>query len=282
MNIRNKIVTTSAALLVGAIVSATAFANHSWGTYHWARTANPMPLQVIDSVTSFWNQELVIAIDEWNASVALDMSITSANDSRKTRRRCRMEDGKIRVCNHSYGNNGWLGLATIGIDGNGHIDKGTAQMNDSYSSYWQDPDEKRHVMCQEVGHLFGLGHTSEDGTSQKTCMDYSSDPQSISPNSHDYNQLSSIYSHTDAYDSFIAAGGGDGSSIDGGGGGTKPCNPKKPGCTGLAPPGLNDQGRPAMGIRVKKNKHEEVWVASRGDGGLWVYHIRLVSGEHHH
>ncbi len=27
-------------------------------------------------------------------------------------------------------------------------------------------------MCREIGHTFGLGHTSEDGSSQNTCMDY--------------------------------------------------------------------------------------------------------------
>jgi hypothetical protein len=49
-------------------------------------------------------------------------------------------------------------------------------------------------MCQEVGHTFGLGHTSTDGSSQNTCMDYysntsSSDWTSTGPNQHDFDQL---------------------------------------------------------------------------------------------
>ena len=54
-------------------------------------------------------------------------------------------------------------------------------MNDFYQSYWAIPGEKNHVICQEIGHVLGLGHTSEDGTSQGTYMDYSTDINSQWP-----------------------------------------------------------------------------------------------------
>ena len=59
------------------------------------------------------------------------------------------------------------------------------------------------VATHASGHTFGLGHTSEDGSSQNTCMDYysnksDSDMTSTSPNAHDYSMLESIYSHTHA------------------------------------------------------------------------------------
>ncbi len=249
--------------------SGSSWADHDWSTYHWARTANPIPLQVVDSVDPDWQYEFDMALYEWNLSSVLNMSVGSADDAGRIRKQCKMQAGQIRVCNASYGFNGWLGLATIGIDSNKHIDQGSAKVNDSYSFYWADPNEKRHVMCQEIGHLFGLGHTSEDGSSQQTCMDYSSDPNSIAPNSHDYQMLDAIYAHLDSYNTYD-----DGSSSGGGSGGDKPCNPKKPGCTGFDLP----QGVPPGAVRIHRGPHEETWVKGRPDGGLWIFHVRLAPG----
>lgn len=259
--------------LILAVGSVSSWATHDWNNYHWARTSNPMPLKVVDSVDGDWQYEFDMALFEWNKSRTLNMNVASSDDSGRTRKQCKMQVGQIRICNAAYGYNWWLGLATIGLDPNGHIDQGTAKVNDSYSSYWADPDEKRHVMCQEIGHLFGLGHTSEDGSSQQTCMDYSSDPMSISPNSHDYDLLAQIYAHMDTYNSYDA---GSGSGGDTGGG--SPCNPKKPGCTGFDLP----QGVPAGAVRMHRGPHEETWVKGRPDGGLWIFHVRLAPEGHGH
>ncbi|MEK6281658.1 MAG: hypothetical protein AABN95_14985 [Acidobacteriota bacterium] len=123
-------------------------------------------------------------------------------------RNCKMVAGTVQVCNRTYGNNGWLGLASINITGGTHITQGSAKMNDTYfnTATYNNPNEKLHVMCQEIGHTFGLGHTSEDGSSQNTCMDYFSNTGanagstlSTHPNSHDYAQLESIYAHLDSF-----------------------------------------------------------------------------------
>lgn len=117
-----------------------------------------------------------------------------------------MVTGHVVVCNYTYGNNGWLGLASININGL-HITQGSVKLNESYSMNFA---EKLHVTCQEVGHTFDLGHQDESGISLNTCMDYysntsSSDTKSTHPNAHDYAELSTIYSHTDSFNSSFAA-----------------------------------------------------------------------------
>ena len=266
-----KVLTKIVIVSAFAVMSVPVHAGHAWSTYHWARTANPMPLPVVDSVTSFWQSEFEISLAEWNQSGALAMVVTSSDDSSKARRRCNAESGTMRVCNNTYGNNGWLGLASINLDSNGHIVKGSAKMNDTYSSYWQDANEKRHVMCQEIGHVFGLGHTSEDGSSQSTCMDYSNSANSISPNGHDYDQLALIYGHIDSYNSYLEGGG------DSGGGA---CNsPPGKGCNKF---GTRSEAGPPMGLPVQVGLHHEIWVASDGKGGYWVHHIRVAPGVNDH
>jgi hypothetical protein len=70
------------------------------------------------------------------------------------------------------------------------------------------------VMCQEIGHDFGLDHQDENFNNANlgTCMDYTSDPDgppsNEHPNSHDYQQLASIYAHLDDFNSWSLAVGG--------------------------------------------------------------------------
>lgn len=170
-------------------------ASHSWGGYHWARTVNPFTLKLGDNVSPTWDSFLVTTSNAWSESTVLDTTIVSGLG----RKNCKAQAGRVEVCNSRYGNNGWLGLAQIWVSGS-HIAAGTAKMNDTYFNLpqYNNDDEKLHVMCQEVGHTFGLGHTSEDGSSQGTCMDYSSSPDSTLPNAHDLEELGVIYAHLDS------------------------------------------------------------------------------------
>jgi hypothetical protein len=203
---KSRIVLVVAAVAAIAAVSApAAFANHSWNGYHWARTANPFTIKLGDNVSGLWDRMLGTASTDWSKSTVLDTSVVTGGTRPKP---CKATLGRVEVCSASYGNSGWLGVATIWLQsGTKHIVQGTVKNNDYYfgnSSYqYNNTAEMQHVICQEIGHTFGLDHQDESGISLDTCMDYyhntsASDTKSTHPNSHDYAELSTIYSHLDS------------------------------------------------------------------------------------
>jgi hypothetical protein len=174
-------------------------ASHSWGGYHWARTSNPFTLKLGDNVNSTWDPILATTSSDWNKSTVLDTTIVAGSANTKT---CRATSGMVQVCNNTYGNNGWLGIAGISLSG-GHISQGYVKLNDSYfnTPTYNTTAWRNLVSCQEVGHTFGLDHQDEDfdNANLGTCMDYTSDPASNQhPNAHDYDQLQTIYGHNDS------------------------------------------------------------------------------------
>lgn len=192
--------------------------SHSWGSYHWARTSNPFNLEVGDNVTSEWDSYLNTTVSDWSRSTVLDLTKVAGQAST---RRCKGTTGRVEVCNARYGNNGWLGIASISITGGTHITLGTVKVNDTYfqTSTYNTPAWRNLVMCQEVGHTIGLDHQDEDFGNEPlgTCMDYSSDPiPNQHPNAHDYDELGDIYAHLDSATTVGAAvPEGNGESADG-------------------------------------------------------------------
>lgn len=202
------------AISLVALAAGPALANHAWATYHWARTANPFTIKLGDNVNASWDAYLGNAAADWqitsgacnNASNPVRTSIVAGQVSNL--RRCTAVSGKVQVCNYTYGNNGWLGLASISVSG-GHITAGTVKLNDTYynTASYNTPAWRRLVMEQEVGHCLGLTHQDENQTNadlldacgRGSCMDYSNDPANQgTPNQHDYDQLVTIYGHLDA------------------------------------------------------------------------------------
>jgi hypothetical protein len=189
---------------IAAISAPAAFANHSWGGYHWARTSNPFTIKLGDNVSGLWDGMLATASSDWSQSTVMDTNIVAGGARPKN---CRPTAGRVEVCNASYGNTGWLGVAQIWLTGGTHIVQGTVKNNDYYfgsSSYqYNNTAEMQHVICQEIGHTFGLDHQDESGISLNTCMDYyhntsATDTKSTHPNRHDYDELTTIYSHLDS------------------------------------------------------------------------------------
>ena len=198
-------------LSLGAVASV-AYASHSWGGYHWARTANPFTLKLGDNVSSAWDSYLAAASSDWNSSATstypavLFTTVVSGQASKN----CRPTAGKVEVCNSKYGKNGWLGIASIWASGS-HITQGTVKLNDTYfnTAKYNTPAWKQFVVCQEIGHTFGLDHQDEifGNANLGTCMDYTSDPNGTllgqlsnqEPNLHDFEELAAIYAHLDVF-----------------------------------------------------------------------------------
>ena len=173
-------------------------ANHSWGGYHWARTANPFNLRLGDNLSSSWKPFLATTSNDWSVSDVLNINVVSG----QARKNCSATSGQVEVCNKKYGNNGWLGIAQVWVNGL-HITQGLTKMNDTYfnTPRYNTTAWRNLVLCQEVGHTLGLDHQDEnfDNANLGTCMDYTNDPSANQhPNAHDYEELVSIYSHLDA------------------------------------------------------------------------------------
>ena len=203
-----KVLTLALAITAFAAIAGTATASHSWGGYHWARTANPLAITVVNANTSDWVNNLDAAIADWDRSTVLNVVKVSGSLDK----RCRPVAGKVKSCNGAYGKNGWLGLAQIWLSGV-HISQGTAKMNDSYLSTASYTETNRqHVMCQEIGHDWGLGHQDESGADLNTCMDYANALDNPAPNQHDFDQLVTIYAHLDSSTTIATGLAGNGSA----------------------------------------------------------------------
>ncbi len=209
------------ALAVLIAAGSIAYATHSWGPYHWARTANPFTLKLGDNVSATWDSHLATASDDWSQSNVLDTTVVVG----QSKGNCRPTKGQVEVCSKTYGYNGWLGLAQIWIDSNNHIAQGVSKMNDTYfnAAPYNTPSWRQFVMCQEVGHTFGLAHQDENFNNSNlgSCLDHTANPDgppsNLQPNTHDFDQLASIYAPLDNYTTLLASA------------------PNGPGRSGLAP-----------------------------------------------
>jgi hypothetical protein len=187
-----------------ALFPAATLAGHSWGNYHWARTGNPFTLSLGNNVSPTWDPYLATASARWNESSVLQTADVAGRAKPRT---CKPSAGRVEVCSERYGFNGWLGIAQIWISGS-HITQGVTKVNDSYfnTAKYNTPGWRNLVMCQEIGHTFGLDHQDENFSNPNlgTCMDYTSNPDDPDgpqsneyPNQHDYEQLEAIYAHVD-------------------------------------------------------------------------------------
>lgn len=264
---RNLKVALVGAVAIAAMVLMTmpADAGHAWANYHWERSINPVTINLGDNVDAAkWGARLAEAGADWDASSVLNTPVVAGNTRPKS---CRATSGMVEVCSADYGGTGWLGVAQISVSGD-HIVQGTAKVNDYYhdSAPYNTYSWKQLVMCQEIGHTFGLGHQNEDFNTDLTtsCMEYTSDPAgNESPDQHDYQMLEDIYAHLDS---------------DGGGGGD--CKGPAWKCAGMqaAPPAafnmpLNDISTWGKMISISRDGGHAVFEQDFGNGYRVYTHV---------
>jgi hypothetical protein len=254
-------------IISGLVFSVASLGFHPWGNYHWERASNPLYLTLGDNVNDGWDPHLGVATDDWDSSSVL--ALTPVPGKAGNTKRCKAANGKVEICNNSYGNNGWLGIAGISVSGD-HIQSGYVKLNDYYfDNAYNTPAWRQMVMCQEIGHIFGLGHQDEDfnNGNMNTCMDYTSSPDTNQhPNPHDYDQLDTIYAHPDA------AGDDEG----GGGGGCFPPNSRR--CRGAASAAdilaeIEMNGPAQWGRLVSAHGPMEVYELDFGGGRKVITHV---------
>jgi len=263
-----KFLSAASIVFAVALLTSTTNATNSWGNYHWERSTDQLLLELGDNMSGQWDAHLEVASADWSVSTVLE---TPVGDGGTSPRRCRPTRGRVEVCNSRYGNNGWLGLAQIWVSG-GHITQGVVKNNDFYFDMpaYDSPEWRLFVICQEVGHTFGLGHqdVNFNNTNLDSCMDYTSDPGSNQhPNTHDYEQLASIYVHLDAVPVSDDDGGGN-------------CNPKSKKCKGgfSGPPAmnqldLNGPGQWGRLIGASASGRTSVYELDFGNGNKIITHV---------
>ncbi|MGH2532680.1 MAG: SH3 domain-containing protein [Thermomicrobiales bacterium] len=207
------------AVLVASAVPVPTGASHAWNNYHWGQRTypanGPFELVVAESLATSdagrnWDGlfagggvDGTAVLADWTYSGVVYPIHGLANDSRSSRRVCQAIAGTVRLCNYRYGVNGWLGLASVWISG-GHIVQSTVKLNDSYLDHPYFSDVVRQqVLCQELGHGFGLHHQYQPGNSCMNDSVYSY----AHPNLHDYEQLAAIYQHGSSSGERVTASG---------------------------------------------------------------------------
>ena len=190
------------------LTADAALATHSWDGLHWARTTT-LNIRLADNVSSAWDTHLSTASADWTAAAKIDTTVIQGY---RNPYYCSATYGRVEVCSYRYGYTGWLGIARVWTS-YGHVVQAIVAVNDTYfaSAPYNTAPWRQFVMCQEVGHTFGLDHQDENklNINLGSCMDYTRDPtgklgtngtlNNEHPNKHDLDQLNLIYAHTDGW-----------------------------------------------------------------------------------
>ncbi len=163
------------------VVFATGLrATHRWALWQYADAQILWYNGGTGEYYDIYQQEAMTDGDAWNPFTVINLSQVGSSGT----------NDQINSFNGNYGYTNWLGIAELQLWDGWTIIYGRTRLNQyhldngSYSA-----TNKKHVACQEIGHMFGLDHNRDQFD---TCMNDTilTAPQ---PNAHDADMLVSIY-----------------------------------------------------------------------------------------
>eukprot|EP01006_Ploeotia_vitrea_P063329 TRINITY_DN85333_c0_g1_i1.p1 TRINITY_DN85333_c0_g1~~TRINITY_DN85333_c0_g1_i1.p1 ORF type:complete len:311 (-),score=26.59 TRINITY_DN85333_c0_g1_i1:146-1078(-) len=213
------------------VLVCVASANHQWGNYRMPCQNNALVVKIADchstgtfslprnpgdssQITTTWSALLAEVVARWNSipnipegyvsgGQALPFPWNSASTSPAKASfevvPCDTSGAQVESFDRDLGaNSGYLGYAQVRTykRPKGVISSAISVMNTGYIGVDYEFSSIRglqHVLCQEIGHTFGLDHQSESGADWNSCMDYSRDLDNPYPNVHDRELLDQMY-----------------------------------------------------------------------------------------
>lgn len=167
-------------LLTTLVGAGSAYASHRWSCWKYANGFINWYNGAGGDNWNIYNEEARTDSNSWHNFTDVTLNPVSGAGT----------SDHINAFAGFYGANGWLGIAEIRRASGCTILEGRVRLNLSYldnGSYSRT--NKKHVACQEVGHLLGLHHNTSSNT---TCMN----DRILSapfPNTHDRDLVNSIY-----------------------------------------------------------------------------------------
>lgn len=177
---RRWIATLALAFMLATLVGASAaFAGHRWGCWKYANYYIRFYNGATGDYYNIYQEETKTDGNAWDPYTDLVLPQVGSPGS----------SDHVNAYSGFYGGTGWLGLAAIIRRSGCTILQGNAYLNRSYLDGGYSRTNRKHVACQEIGHLWGLDHNRGSST---TCMNDTilTAPQ---PNSHDRDMVNSLY-----------------------------------------------------------------------------------------
>lgn len=165
-----------AVFLLGAALShpSSIWADSGWDCYRWPTTTIKYTLSATSPYSQYYVEEAVTDHDSWH-------NLTAVKFAQGT--------GGAIFRSGRYGHTGWLGMATLQVQGCTILSAET-KLNRTYLDDAAQIDVAKRTACHEIGHVTGLGHN----VSPQSCLRFGgSAPHS--PGILDRNTLSVRYDH---------------------------------------------------------------------------------------